>query len=61
MLEYFTEIELLKNRINDLEEKLQKEREEHREVYSRLKHQLMLYQNSNNLKIYSSTLREDVE
>jgi flagellar capping protein FliD len=56
MLEYFTEIELLKNRINELEEKLQNEREEYREVYSRLKHQLMLYQNSNNLKIYSSTL-----
>jgi hypothetical protein len=45
-MKYFTEIELLKNRINELEEKLQKEREEHREAYGRLKTQLMFYQNS---------------
>jgi len=36
-LGYFTEIEILQNRIKSLEEKIQEEREEHREIYAMMK------------------------
>jgi hypothetical protein len=34
---YFTEIEMLKQKIKELEEKLQEERQEHRDIFSRMK------------------------
>lgn len=34
---YFTEIEMLQNKIKNLEEKIQEEREEHKEIYARMK------------------------
>lgn len=36
-LGYFTEIEMLQNKIKELEEKLQEERDEHKEIYARMK------------------------
>jgi hypothetical protein len=34
---YFTEVEMLQNKIKELEKKLQEEREEHRDVYACMK------------------------
>ena len=46
---YFTEIEMLKEKINELEQKLQEEREEHRDIFFRMKadNELLKEQNDN--------------
>lgn len=49
---YFTEIEQLKNKIQELEETIQSERQEHREIYMKLKN------HSDNA--YITSLREEV-
>lgn len=45
---YFTEIEMLQNKIRELENKLEEEREEHREIYMKLKNELRYTTSSSN-------------
>ena len=45
---YFTEIEMLQNKIRELENKLEEEREEHREIYMKLKSELRYTTSSSN-------------
>jgi hypothetical protein len=45
---YFTELEMLQNKIRELENKLEKEREEHREIYMKLKSELRYTTSSSN-------------
>ena len=47
-LGYFSELDMLKNRIQQLENQLQEEREEHREVYMKLKTELRYTNSSSN-------------
>jgi len=47
-LGYFTEIEMLQNRIRELETQLHTEREEHREIYMKLKTELRFTNSSSN-------------
>ncbi len=44
MLGYFTEIEILQNKIKQLENKLEQERIEHREAYQRMKQLTVIYE-----------------
>lgn len=49
---YFTEIDLLKKKIKELEEQIESERQEHRDIYMKLK--------NNNDNAYIMSLKEDV-
>ena len=49
---YFTEMEQLKNKIKELEEQIQSERQEHREIYMKLK--------NNTDNSYIMSLKEEV-
>ena len=49
---YFTEMEQLKNKIHELEEQIQYERQEHREIYMKLK--------NNTDNSYIMSLKEEV-
>jgi peptidoglycan hydrolase CwlO-like protein len=54
---YFTEIEMLQNKIKQLEEKLQEEREEYKSIYAKMKVSLQdIMQENKNLKAENTRL-----
>lgn len=52
MLGYFTQIEMLENKIKELETKLEEERREHKEAYMRLKQSSAVHCVSSNTSDY---------
>jgi hypothetical protein len=59
---YFTEIEMLQNKIKELEKKLQEEREEHRDVYARMKtNNDILIKDKNQLVLENMMLKEKIK
>jgi predicted nucleic acid-binding Zn-ribbon protein len=59
---YFTEIKMLQNKIEELETKLQDEREEHRDIYKRLKEDNdMLKEELYGVRVYNKMLEEKVK
>ncbi len=59
---YFTEIETLQNKFKELEKKLQEEREEHRDIYIRMKtNNDILKKDINQLVLENMMLQEKIK
>ena len=59
---YFTEIEMLNLKIKELEQKIQEERDEHRDIYIRLKSQNdILYIENKKIKTENISLKTQLE
>jgi len=57
---YFTEIDMLKEKIKELEEKLRQEREEHRDIFFRMKAENeLLKEENNNLRMENSRVKAE--